>query len=169
MHHLALVAATGVLSGACDLQTKHWATQELGHGGTLEVWKPWVQLKLAYNQGTAFSMIRDVGDGRYVLAAIAIAFIVGLLVIAWKTRAETSIPFVAMGLLIGGGLGNLYDRLAREGQGVVDFIAVTLPGGFRWPTFNVADALLVIGAALLLLTAWRDKNESPPPEPAPGT
>lgn len=164
--HVGLVSLTGVLGSACDLHTKHWATTNLGRGESFSVWEPWVQFHLAYNRGTAFSLIRDVGDGRFALAAVALLFVVGLFWVAWKSTATARVPYVALGLLLGGGVGNLYDRVARQGEGVVDFIRVTLPGGFVWPTFNVADALLVIGAAILLIAGLRERRH-PPPEPRP--
>ena len=66
---------------------------------------------------------------------------------------------LALGGIVAGAIGNGWDRAFREapggGTGVVDFIAVTLPGGYRWPTFNVADVLLAVGVGLILVASLR--------------
>lgn len=94
-------------------------------------------LGLAFNSGAAFSLFT--GDsGVIVVVALAVALLLGWL--AWRTR--TASMAVALGLVLGGALGNVGDRLFRGHHGaVVDFVTVS-----HFPTFNVADASITIGA-----------------------
>ncbi len=108
-------------------------------------------LALGYNSGSAFSLF----TGRSaVLAAVAVV-LVGVLVVAawWSARPRVA---VALGLVLGGALGNLADRVFRGRHGsVVDFI--TFP---HWATFNVADSCITVGVVLLVLFLWRDQHRS---------
>jgi signal peptidase II len=102
---------------------------------------------LAYNSGVAFS----IGSG-LTLPIILVAVVVVMMVF-WMSRGVPSVPMsVALGLILGGASGNLSDRLFRNhGGAVVDFIASRF-----WPTFNVADASIVIGAVVVGIVYWRD-------------
>ncbi len=103
-----------------------------------------------------------------VMALLAFAIAAAVAVYVWRRRPD---PLTTLGLaaIVAGAVGNGYDRAFREapggGTGVVDFIAVTLPGGLHWPTFNVADVLLVLGVAAVLFAGFR-RVEPRQPEPA---
>lgn len=103
-------------------------------------------LALGYNSGSAFSLFT--GDAP-VLAVVA-AVLVGVLGwLAW--RARHTVVAVGLGLVVGGALGNLSDRLFRGHHGdVVDFITCT-----HWPTFNVADSCITVGVVVLIVGYWR--------------
>jgi signal peptidase II len=161
---LAYLFVTTSLVSGCDQYSKSQAVDALSDapGRTVSVLEPWVDLSLAFNRGTAFSVVRDAGDGAWILAVLAIAVVA--MMAWWMWREGSWARCIAAGLVAGGALGNAYDRVFREG--VVDFIAVTLPGGYRWPTFNVADAALVVGVGVLLVAARDKRDEAPPPEPA---
>lgn len=103
-------------------------------------------LGLGYNSGSAFSLFT--GEPT-VLAGVSLV-LVGILVwMAWRARSVAMA--VAVGLVLGGALGNLADRAFRGHHGdVVDFITLT-----HWPTFNVADTCITVGVVLLVLLYWR--------------
>ncbi|HXX91974.1 MAG TPA: signal peptidase II [Acidimicrobiales bacterium] len=148
---LTLVVAAAVV--VADQLTKTWAVHRLARGPIHVVWK--LDLELGFNSGASFSLAQGWGT---LLAALAVAFVVVLLVIARRTR--TTLMAVAIGLIIGGALGNLVDRVTRGRHGaVVDFIALHF-----WPTFNVADASIVVGGALAAVALWRS---APPRAPEP--
>lgn len=156
-----------LLGGGCDLQTKAWAEQALGRGaGPRMIVDPWLELSLAYNRGTAFSFISDLGTARTIFGVFALAMVVVLLVVALRS-ADRRIDLLAFGTIAGGALGNGIDRLVRlaprGGTGVVDFIKINYPWGGSWPTFNVADVLVAVGVAVLLLRSIR---RTPRPAPA---
>lgn len=100
--------------------------------------------ELAYNDGAAFSNVRG---QRVLLCLIASIALVAMGIYAWRSAPEQRIRRIALGLVAGGTLGNLIDRL-REGA-VVDFVRWHAHE-HQWPIFNLADGALVIGIALLL-------------------
>ena len=126
-----------------DQLTKWWALTRLSSGpihviGTLD-------LELSRNTGASFSLFQ----GKAVfLVPIAVVLIVVLGAMAW--RAPSTGRAAIFGLIVGGALGNLSDRFFRDHGAVVDFVALHF-----WPTFNVADASIVVGCALFLISLAR--------------
>jgi signal peptidase II len=151
---VALLLALGL-----DLWTKSWIwTQLRPTGRVVEVWAPHLELEFALNRGTAFSVIREVEHPLWFVTITAI--VVGLSVfIALRTPGVGRLRVIALGLVCGGALGNLHDRLVRVDDfghhGVVDFIKLNYPWGGSWPTFNVADSALVVGTILLMWSLSR--------------
>jgi signal peptidase II len=139
-----VIAASAASVVALDQLAKWWALEALTDGPIHVGWT--LYLRLTFNSGAAFSL----GPGLTpVLKAVAVGLLVLLLTMTREVR--TSPSAVAMGLLIGGALGNLTDRLLRDhGGAVIDFVDF----GW-WPVFNVADAALVCGAILLVLLELR--------------
>jgi signal peptidase II len=133
---------------AADQLTKHWALNALDDGHVIELVGS-LQLRLAFNTGMAFSQ----GDGFGPFIPILAITVVAALLMA-VGRSTSRWFTLGVGLIVGGSLGNVVDRLFR-GDGwldgaVVDFIDVQW-----WPVFNIADACIVVGAGLLLLTSLR--------------
>ncbi|MEP7113473.1 MAG: signal peptidase II [Ilumatobacteraceae bacterium] len=140
----ALTAAIVAVVVVADQLTKRWALTELTkHGPRHVIWT--LQWNLTRNSGMAFS--RAQGIGPY----IGIAALLVVLWLAWTSRTLTSkITRVAAGLIAGGALGNLADRIFRGDRilhgSVVDFI------DFQWfPIFNIADMAIDIGGAIFVL------------------
>ena len=143
---LALLAAGVVL--AADQATKAWAVEALDGGRTIDlVWT--LRLKLTFNDGAAFSLGGGSG-GVLALLGLVVVAILYRSVLRWPGR----LPPIALGAVLGGAVGNLVDRAARDGE-VVDFIDLQW-----WPLFNVADIGVVCGAiALALLSLRHDRDE----------
>jgi len=164
---LLFLLATGLGAG-CDLGTKAWATRSLADGAH-DVAAPWLSFQLAFNRGTAFSVFPSLGDAMPIMALLALVVSVAIGVYVWRQRPDR-LTTIALAAIVAGALGNGWDRAFRDapggGTGVVDFIAVTLPGGYRWPTFNIADVLLALGVATLLLLSLR-KHPTPSQDPTP--
>ncbi len=161
-----------VFAGGCDLSTKGWAEQALS-GGSMTVVEPWLEFSLAYNRGTAFSLVPDLEAARWIFAALALVVIVVLLGGAVRTRPFRLGPVLMLGVIAGGALGNGYDRAFRitpaGDTGVIDFIRINVTESYSWPTFNLADVWLLVGVLALLLWSWRrPSDDEPPPQPAPG-
>jgi signal peptidase II len=135
------VCGVAAASLAADQITKSMAVEYL-RSGPVHLFGPF-SLALDYNSGIAFS----VGVGLTVPIILAVVATIGLLV--WFARSVPSLPAaVAVGLVLGGAIGNLSDRFFRgHGGAVVDFIHSTF-----WPTFNVADSCVVCGCFLLAAT-----------------
>ncbi|GHG41452.1 hypothetical protein GCM10012320_03810 [Sinomonas cellulolyticus] len=160
---LALVAA---LAYAADQLTKLWVTSTMVEGERIPVLPPVLQWYYIRNSGAAFS----IGEGvTWVFTIVMTVVSVGILVYARRVRALSW--GVALGLVLGGALGNLTDRLFREpsfGMGhVVDFIS--LP---NFAIFNLADSAVVCGVVLVCLLTLvglspdgsRQRREATPPE-----
>ncbi|WP_374656540.1 signal peptidase II [Dongia sp.] len=112
----------------------------------LPVGQAGLNLVMAWNTGVSFSMLR--GTGPWLLSGLAVAVSVGLLV--WLSRLTSRLPAYAVGLIVGGALGNVIDRL-RFGA-VFDFIDFYV-GSWHWPAFNLADSAITVGVVLLLFDA----------------
>ncbi len=132
-------------SVAADQGSKAWA-RTLPEGVPQPVVAGYWDWELAYNPGIAFSTFT--GATPVILSLVAAAALVGIGVTAARTRPEERLKRVALAMIAGGALGNLIDR-ARDGV-VTDFVRWRI-GEHRWPIFNVADAALLIGVALLLV------------------
>lgn len=122
---------------------------------------PFFSLIRGQNSGVAFGMFG--GAPSWVLALLALAIVAALCV--WLWRAHNRLIAAALGLLIGGALGNVLDRL-RQGA-VTDFLDFHL-GAYHWPAFNLADVAVVSGAALLLLDGFRAPQKRRHAEPEEG-
>nr|VFJ78038.1 MAG: signal peptidase II Aspartic peptidase. MEROPS family A08 [Candidatus Kentron sp. FW] len=111
---------------------------------------PFFNFTLTYNTGAAFSFLSSAGGWQRWLF-IGLSVVVSVILVHWLRgvpRGEIRLP-AALALVLGGALGNLWDRLASGA--VVDFIDLHYYG-WHWPTFNVADSAIVVGAFLLLTT-----------------
>ena len=112
------------------------------------------RLSHVLNTGAAFSLLEDLPPPTVRLGLIAFSVLAALVVFAmlWRTGRAFTLTSIALALILGGALGNLYDRIRFHH--VVDFLAVRIYH-YNWPDFNVADSCIVIGACLLLLEIFR--------------
>ncbi len=145
-----------------DQITKHWVVAVFEKYERLNV-LPFFDLTLAFNKGAAFSFLADAGGWqRWFFAGIAL--VVSVVVIIWIIRLKPNEKWLAcaLALVLGGALGNLYDRVLLGH--VVDFLL------FYWhpyyfPAFNVADMGICIGAGMMFIDIFRDMGkESENPE-----
>jgi signal peptidase II len=148
---LAIAVAAVVI--ALDHATKWWALQALDDRNIDLVWK--LRLNLVHNQGAAFGLGSKFAP-LFALAALTLVLVLFRSSLGFHTRVAQ----VAVGLVLGGAVGNLLDRLFRDGSGflggrVVDFIDIQF-----WPVWNVADMGISCGAVLLALFAGREQPSS---------
>ena len=138
-----------------DQYTKALASAELQYRVPVEI-TSWFDLMLAHNTGAAFSFLATAGGWqRWFLAGVALA--VSLVVAVWLTRLKRSelMLGIALGLVLGGGLGNLIDRVSLGY--VVDFISWHY-NDWYWPAFNIADSAICVGAVLLVWDSFFAKT-----------
>ena len=148
-----LVAAGAVFM--IDQTSKAWAVRRLRFGD-MEIIPGFLNFAYAQNTGVAFSMFDSHGDtGRWVLSSVAFIAAALVLYFFWKTPRTDDRILGALMLLLAGIVGNVVDR-ARLGF-VVDFIDVQF-GNWHYPTFNVADAAICVGAGLLILDMFLRKE-----------
>ncbi|RUR56562.1 signal peptidase II [Vreelandella populi] len=130
-----------------DLATKAIASSQLGYLQPVEV-LPFFNLTLMHNTGAAFSFLAThPGWQRWFFALIAIGASVGLTIWLSRIRADEKVLAISLPLIIGGALGNLYDRLVHGY--VVDFLSFHVAGWY-YPAFNVADIAITLGAIGLI-------------------
>ncbi|MCA9189212.1 MAG: signal peptidase II [Pirellulaceae bacterium] len=158
----ALFFGAAIIGAAVDLWTKHAVFAWRGEPGRNPVWwlcENFVGIETAVNEGALFGM----GQGRVGLFAVISLFaVVGLVVWFFGGGAvrDRWMSFI-LGCILGGILGNLYDRLGLWGfAGVRDWILFCYTEAHKWPNFNIADSLLVCGVALLM---WRAYMAPPVP------
>ena len=111
---------------------------------------------LIYNRGMSFGLFNGAGGLNALLFSLVAAAIVTVL-IYWLSRVESPLLAVAIGLIIGGAIGNVIDRI-RLGA-VVDFLDFHV-GSWHWPAFNVADSAICIGVAVMLLDGLLLRREA---------
>lgn len=139
-----------------DQLTKHWASAELVYRQPVPI-TSWFDLTLAHNAGAAFSFLAGAGGWqRWFFAMVAV--LVSAVMVGWLARLGRERRWLgfALGLVLGGGLGNLWDRLALGY--VVDFLSVHYHQWY-WPAFNVADSAISVGAILLVLDSFYTAQE----------
>ena len=144
---LGLLIALAVL--AADQAAKWAALALLAPPAAPIAVTPFFNLVLVWNRGVSFGMFggQDAAYLPWVFVALALAIVAFLL--TWLRRAPDGLTATALGLVIGGALGNVVDRL-RFGA-VVDFLDFHV-AGYHWPAFNLADAAICVGAGLLLVS-----------------
>jgi signal peptidase II len=170
---IALFLAIAISGAAIDLLTKEWIFSKLWppDGRKIWVWEPFVAFELSLNQGALFGM----GQGFvWLFALLSVVAAVGILYwLFYRGEARDLWLCIALAMVTGGILGNLYDRLGLHGlvlpdgaggvarvHAVRDWILLTYQG-HNWPNFNVADSLLVCGAGMLLIQVFFKPNPAP--------
>jgi signal peptidase II len=124
--------------------------------GAHEAVMPFFNLVLTYNRGISFGLFNTPGGVNVLLFPLLAAFIVTMLIL-WLRRVESPFLAVAIGLVIGGAIGNVIDRI-RLGA-VVDFLDFYV-GAWHWPAFNVADSAICLGVAAMLLDGLLLRREA---------
>ena len=144
-----LAVALAVL--ALDQSSKGWLIHgfRLGDGPPVEI-LPFLDIVLAWNPGISYSFFSAQGEtGRLVLLGLVLA--ATLFLLAWLWRAADKATALALGLIVGGAVGNGCDRFIYGA--VADFLHVRLGGFSPWGVFNLADVAIVAGVMLLLYTS----------------
>ncbi len=140
-----------------DQWTKYLASSQL------ELYVPnkimeYFNLTLMHNEGVAFSILADQsGWQRYFIAVVASAIVIWLLYWLSQNSRSMKLQNTALVLVIGGALGNIWDRIFLGY--VVDFIELHY-AGYYWPAFNVADSAICVGAVLLIIDAFKNKEQT---------
>jgi signal peptidase II len=134
---------------ALDQLTKQWVLNELSDGRVIVLIDGVLSLRLTFNPGGAFGIGQSVPW--LFLGASLITLVVVLLL---ARRIEHPVWAYPLGLVLGGGIGNICDRLFRDTDGrVVDFIDLHV-----WPLFNVADSAIVVGVIWMFVLSFRSRN-----------
>jgi signal peptidase II len=150
--YLILVAAIVIL---LDRLTKLWINANIPSGHYKVIIPNVFRLSHVFNTGAAFSLFAEslsptlVRNCLITFSVVAVMVVLGMI---WRVGRAFSITGVSLGLILGGAIGNLYDRVKYSY--VIDFLEVKIIH-YHWPDFNVADSCIVVGACLLLLEIFR--------------
>ena len=153
---------------ALDQAAKAWIRGNVPVGGELALWPGVVHLSHVLNRGAAWNLL---SGQRWLLVAITVAVIVGIVAASRHLVARSVVCVWAIGLLMGGAVGNLFDRIAHGA--VTDMIDMDTSWNFlrTFPVFNLADSALTLGVVLLLLhslrgeTSREERREAQAPKP----
>jgi len=145
-----------------DQLTKLWAVHELSSGRTILLLDNFLQLAYARNQGGAAGLLREHPQWLTLLSLVALGIIV------WWARSvprEERLARFGFGMILGGAIGNMLDRLFRGGflvgTYVVDFIDAHWYYRLHWPTFNLADSSICVGIAIIIIAhVWFRPRET---------
>jgi len=137
-----------------DQITKWLARANLVMGDAKTVISGYWDWELSYNTGSAFGLFNDTSGARWFLTGIGLAACIAIIFILRKSD-DRAWNAAALGLVFGGALGNVIDRILF-GK-VTDFVLWKV-GTFKWPQFNVADAALVVGVIILFLDIGKKKE-----------
>jgi len=154
--YLLLITAVVVL---LDRLSKMWIDKHVGRGDFITVIPGVFRISHVFNTGAAFSLFAEslsVTVVRNCLIAFSLVAIIVVLGMIWRVGTVVSATGIALALILGGAIGNLYDRVRFSY--VVDFLEVRIIH-YHWPDFNLADSAIVIGACLLLLEIFRQQPD----------
>jgi len=147
-----------------DQLTKQLVRLEFAVGESVPVWAGWFDLTYVRNTGAAWGML---GGQNALLAVLSVVMLVVMVCFRRAFLSDTWEHRLALGLMLGGIVGNLMDRL-RLGW-VTDFLDFHWRG-YHWPAFNVADAAICVGVGIYVLASWwgagHPLKEAQPPQPA---
>lgn len=141
-----------------DLATKYIASHTLSYAQPVEI-LPFFNLTLLHNHGAAFSFLSNSETiwQTVIFSAIAIAVSVAIIIWLYRMPKNKNLYAASLALILGGALGNLYDRLIHGF--VVDFLDFHI-GSYHWPAFNIADSAICIGAALVIYLTITEKKSN---------
>ncbi|MFN7935016.1 MAG: signal peptidase II [Bryobacteraceae bacterium] len=147
---------------AADRGSKYWIEQNVSAFDTLTVVPGVFHIIHAQNRGAAFGFLnQNEGPFRvFLLIGVSSVILAYVALQLWRMPKamwpQESLTAAALAMVFGGALGNLFDRIVRGS--VTDFLQVFI-GTYEWPSFNVADSAITVGACLLFLALWRAKPQ----------
>jgi signal peptidase II len=166
-----LGVAVAVVAILLDQGFKFWALHVFGIGDEIAFqgpvdWTPFLQFTLVWNRGVSYGLFQQESQAG-MIALVSFRLLATILLLAWLARIHTKGGAIAIGLIIGGAIGNAIDGLlAIEGslapdwlrrEGVADFFLLHI-GDLQWYVFNIADVAIVAGVALLLYDVFLNKE-----------
>jgi signal peptidase II len=145
-----LIGIASLIILGLDQLTKELAMSALDDG-PIDIIEGALTLRLTYNSGGAFGVLQGL-PGFFLIATLVVI----VLILFWARRLEERSWAIPLGMILGGGLGNVTDRVVRETGGrVVDFVDL-----HWWPVFNLADASIVTGVGIILLLSARRETRT---------
>ena len=141
---------------ALDAITKNIALNSLGFYKTFDYLGGFLRFDLIYNKGGVFGIMQG---HQYFFLIVSIIVLIIMIFYYFYEKNMPQLFRIALALIMGGAAGNIFDRLIPGRPGVVDFISIGVDGIYRWPTFNIADMVIIAGALLLIIVVYREDKK----------
>lgn len=156
---LRIFSVALVVSLLIDQATKIWIVQSLAYGDRITVIENFFYITHVRNPGAAFGLLASSPETLRLTFFISVTLVAIALIISFYRRLAPGdrLSALALGLILGGAVGNLIDRLVYKE--VIDFLHFRLWSGYSWPDFNFADSFIVVGVALLILELLAAEGE----------
>ena len=152
---LGLVTAAVAL--VIDQASKYWILHDVLEDKAMIIFTPFFSLVRAWNTGVSFSMFNDWGLSGVIVLSL-VAFVIIAFLANWLRKEPSKLIQVSLGLIIGGALGNVIDRI-RLGA-VFDFLDFSI-GTYHWPAFNAADSFICVGALIVIFHGlWNNQKKA---------
>ncbi len=145
-----LAAITGILMLGADQFTKYYISHNFVKGESYKFLPGFIDITYIHNDGGAWGML---GGYTWVLLSVTIVIMLVCIALLLKTGIKDKLMFWAITLILSGGIGNMIDRVFRDGN-VIDFLHFEF--WYRFPVFNVADCVIVVGAGLMLFYFFKE-------------
>jgi len=139
-----------------DIVTKILVVRNLNYYDRVDFLGGFLRLTLVYNEGGVFGIMQGYKNVFLIVSIIVLALMIAYYI---YEKNKTMLFSLSMALIISGAIGNIIDRLVPSRPGVVDFISVGVDGVYRWPSFNVADSCIVVGAFLLVIVFYQEEKK----------
>lgn len=159
-HRFAFGLVVALVVLVLDQASKWWIVSRVITPETpvVEVWPPFFRLVMVWNHGISFGIF---AGSRQPLPLIALALVIVGVLLVWLHRNGSVLLAFALGAVIGGAVGNMWDRLHYGA--VVDFLDFSI-AGYHWPAFNIADSAIFIGVVLLTFSSMFMETPRTPPQ-----
>ena len=154
---LILILLFALLSLGLDQASKIWARTSLRGQAPVRVVDNYLMFEYHENPGMAFGIGRNLPGRRFILVGVGILVLIIVWRIVRQVEKRQRLADIAYGLVAGGAVGNIIDRLWL-GR-VIDFIVMHWKHKHSWPAYNIADAVLVVGVGLLLIAIMREPQK----------
>ncbi|MDR3238301.1 MAG: signal peptidase II [Spirochaetia bacterium] len=151
--YAAIILASALIG---DIASKAFIVKNFSYFDRVDFLGGFLRITLVYNEGGVFGIFQG-----YKNMFLIISFIVLFLMLAYYVyeKNKNTLFCAAMALIASGAVGNIIDRLLAGRPGVVDFISIGVDGVYRWPTFNIADTCIVVGAVMLVIVFYREEKK----------
>ena len=155
MRKYIIAAAILITTLALDIITKYLVVENIPLHERINIAGTFIQLTLTYNRGGLFGILQGYQTLFLVFSVVVLLFLIAFFILE-KNKSLLFCSSIAF--IISGAIGNILDRVMGK-EGVVDFVYIGSDKYFRWPAFNVADSVIVVGAFLLFVVFYQEEKK----------
>ncbi len=139
-----------------DILTKNFVEKNFNFQDKIDYFDGLLRIALVYNEGGVFGILQGYKKFFLIISIVVLVFMIAYYIFE---KNKTLLFSISMALIMSGAIGNIIDRLISHRPGVVDFISIGVDSVYRWPSFNVADAIIIIGAIMLVIIFYKEEKK----------